>query len=135
MSEFVLDASVTMAWCFEDEGTPETESLLDELAVRGAVVPQLWLQEVANVLLVAERKSRVSEAIGARFTSLLGQLPIKVAAEAPSSATLVSIGRSHGLSAYDATYLWLAESRALPLATLDDSLRAACATAGVVSLP
>ncbi|MGI8433616.1 MAG: type II toxin-antitoxin system VapC family toxin [Nocardioidaceae bacterium] len=70
MSEFVLDASVTMAWCFEDEGTPETESLLDELAVRGAVVPQLWLQEVANVLLVAGRKSRVSEAAGARFTSL-----------------------------------------------------------------
>ncbi|MDO5697330.1 MAG: type II toxin-antitoxin system VapC family toxin [Dermatophilus congolensis] len=135
MSPIVLDTSVAMAWCFEDEATAETEALLDRVVSDGGVVPVLWTTEVANVLAVAERRGRVSEAQSTRFTGLLSQLPISVAPEWPSPSALLAVARSHGLSSYDATYLWLAASRGLALATLDDRLRKACDLAGVTTLP
>lgn len=131
----MLDTSVAMAWCFEDEATAETEALLDRVVSDGGVVPVLWTAEVANVLAVAERRGRVSEAQSTRFTGLLSQLPISVAPEWPSPSALLAVARSHGLSSYDATYLWLAASRGLALATLDDRLRKACDLAGVTTLP
>lgn len=129
---FVLDASVTMAWCFEDEARAETEALLDRLARGEAVVPTLWVVEVVNVLLQAERRGRLSEAQAERFLGLLQQLPIRVdeAARLPAEALLAG-GRRHGLSAYDAAYLALAERLGLPLATLDLRLREAAERAGV----
>lgn len=131
----VIDASVTMAWCFEDETTPATEAVLDQLGSESAVVPPLWTLEVTNVLLVAERRRRITEAQSVRFLDLLSQLPIRVDVTAYEVATIMSIGRRHGLSAYDAAYLALAERLGAPLATLDDRLRAACRSAGVALLP
>ncbi len=127
---FVVDASVTMAWCFEDEATPETEALLDRLQEDAATVPSLWELEVVNVLLVAERRNRLGEAQSARFLSLLGQLPISVDTVSDVGAVLAA-GRRHNLSAYDAAYLVLAEREGLALATLDASLAAAADSAGV----
>jgi predicted nucleic acid-binding protein len=131
---FVLDTSVTMAWCFEDEATAETEAVLDRLAGEEAVVPALWRLEVANVLLVAERRGRMTEARVARFLGLLEQLPIRLDPVAAGFATVLSIGRRHGLSAYDAAYLALAERLSAPIATLDQDLLAASRRAGVASL-
>ncbi|MFN8098651.1 MAG: type II toxin-antitoxin system VapC family toxin [Dermatophilaceae bacterium] len=135
MSPIVLDCSVTMSWCFEDEAGDASELVLDRVVEEGGVVPQLWVHEVANVLVVAQRRRRVTESQAARFTSLLSQLPIAVAPECPSLTSLVALARGHGLTSYDATYLWLAESRGLPLATTDERLREACRTAGVATLP
>ena len=135
MSQLVIDASVAMAWCFEDEANDESDAILDQVVSDGAVVPVLWTQEVANVLLVAERRWRVTEAQSAQFTTLLSQLPIVVAPEWPSPSVLVTLARSHQLTGYDAAYLWLAETRGLPLASLDARLRAACRAAGVALLP
>lgn len=53
---FVVDNSVAMAWCFEDEANPYTESVLDRLQADEAVVPSIWPLEAANVLLLAERR-------------------------------------------------------------------------------
>ncbi len=135
MSPIVVDASVTMAWCFEDESTPQTEAVLDRVVSGGAVVPPLWTTEVTNVLVVAERRGRLSEAQSMRFTSLLSQLPITVAVDSPSASALLALARNHGLTAYDSTYLWLAASRGLSLATLDVPLRTACTAAGVPTMP
>jgi predicted nucleic acid-binding protein len=68
---FVLDASVALAWCFDDEKTPQTEAVLDRLAADSAVVSTLWEFEVANALLVAERRGRLSDFTAARFVELL----------------------------------------------------------------
>lgn len=130
----VIDASVTMAWCFEDEATEATERLLDRVVREGAIVPVLWFQEVTNVLVMSERRRRLTAAQAARFTTLLSQLPIVTAPEVPSLSTLLGVAREHGLTSYDATYLWLAQSRGLSLATLDDPLRDACRAAGVAVL-
>lgn len=128
---FVIDASVAMAWCFEDEVTDDTEAVLDRLRSEQAIVPAIWPLEVANVLLVAERRGRISEAQINRFIRLLGQLPIKRDDAGSDLAGVVATGRVHGLSSYDASYLLLAERAGLPLATLDARLGGAATQAGV----
>lgn len=66
-SQFVLDASVAMAWLFRDEATLETTALLDRLAADSAVVPTLWFIEVTNVLAVAERRGKLTRAQSTEF--------------------------------------------------------------------
>ena len=77
----VLDASVTLAWAFEDEGDTYTDSVLESLAAVKAFVPNIWPLEVGNALLVAERRGRLNQADSVQFLALLWQLPIVVEAE------------------------------------------------------
>jgi hypothetical protein len=73
---FVLDCSVTMAWCFDDEATPYTDGVRDCLADMRAVVPSIWSLEAANATIMGERRKRLDEARGRRFFILLEALPI-----------------------------------------------------------
>ena len=127
----VIDASVTMAWCFDDEATPLTDGVLDQLRDQEAFVPALWQLEVANVLLIAEWRGRITEAQATRFLDLLMQLPIRIDHSLTNVAALLAAGRRHRLTAHDAAYLLLAERIGAPLATLDSNLIAAAQTAGV----
>ena len=120
-----------MTWCFEDETTPYSEGVLNTLKKVQAVVPSLWPFEVANVLLIGERRQRLTQAQTVRFVELLETLPINVTGASREFRPLLALGREYGLSAYDAAYLNLAASLGLPLATLDVSLRAAADRAGV----
>lgn len=133
MSRFVLDCSVTMAWCFEDETHPFADAVLDRLAGAEAVVPSIWPLEVANVLLVAKRRKRLTYAESARFIELLRGLPIAVDPEAPARAfdQVLAIAGQHRLSSCDAVYLELAMREGLALATLDDHLSKAAAKLSV----
>lgn len=72
-ARFVVDTSVVMSWCFEDEGDSYAEAVLESLEAGEAFVPAVWPQEVGNVLLVAERKKRLSHASVVRFLELLGR--------------------------------------------------------------
>ena len=128
---FVLDASVALAWCFEDESTLDTDRVLERLAEDAAVTPSLWELEVVNVLLLAERHGRITESQTARFIALLTQLPIHVDSAGPDMEAVLATGRHHRLTAYDAAYLVLAEREGIPLATLDAKLGAAAQVAGV----
>lgn len=129
----VIDCSLTMAWCFEDEVTVATIEVQNVLIAEAAIVPSHWALEVANVLLVAERKQRISAARSARFVHLLGEFDIQFDHETPSRAFehIVPLCRNHGLTSYDAAYLELALRYHLPLATLDDDLRRAATDLGV----
>ncbi|HMH49135.1 MAG TPA: type II toxin-antitoxin system VapC family toxin [Candidatus Acidoferrum sp.] len=133
MSRFVLDCSVTMAWCFENESDAYARSVLASIPRGPAVVPPLWFLEVANVLLVAERRRRITRIDASRFLELLAELPVVVAEPEGilGVATLVTLGRDLGLSAYDACYLHLARRERMPLATRDRALREAARRAGV----
>ncbi|HEY7859507.1 MAG TPA: type II toxin-antitoxin system VapC family toxin [Candidatus Nanopelagicales bacterium] len=128
---FVIDTSVAMAWCFEDETTDATDAVLDKLRTDQATVPAVWPLEIANVLLVAERRARLREAQASRFLELLAQLPIDVDDSPTDMAGIVAAGRRHSLSSYDASYLVLAERLGTSLATLDRRLAAAAVNAGV----
>jgi len=130
---FVLDASVTLAWCFEDEGGDYAVEVLEALRASEAIVASLWPLEVANGLAVAERRGRLDAAACARFMELVLALPIAVDPVSRSLALTGSYGlaKARGLSAYDAAYLDLALRHGIPLATLDERLRVAAATEGV----
>ncbi|HZV26897.1 MAG TPA: type II toxin-antitoxin system VapC family toxin [Acidothermaceae bacterium] len=128
---FVIDTSVAMAWCFEDEATQATEAVLDLLRTDQVVVPAIWPLEVANVLLVTERRGRLSEAQASRFLELLAQLPLNVDTSPTDMVGIVATGRRHTLSSYDASYLLLAERLGATLATLDKPLAKAARKAGV----
>jgi len=123
-ARFVVDNSVVMSWCFEDEGNIYADAVLESLESREAFVPTIWPLEVGNVLLVAERKKRLTQAAVVRFLALLGGLPITVEQETPERMLkeIVSLAREHGLSTYDASYLDLAMRFDLPIATLDAAL-------------
>ena len=78
MQEFVIDNSFVMSWCFQDETNEYTDAVLGYLEDYTAFVPAIWPLEVINVLLVAERRNRISQADSSRFISLLAELPIIV---------------------------------------------------------
>ena len=121
---FVVDNSVVMAWCFKNEINLYADSVLDSLEHFTAIVPSIWPLEVGNVLLVAERKNRLSAADSIRFIALLSQLPITVDQEPPERMIkeIFALTRTHKLSTYDASYLDLAMKRGISIATLDDRL-------------
>jgi len=131
---FVVDASATLPWRFEDEATPWTETLLDRLEGGEEVhVPAHWPLEVVNALLVARRRGRVTAEQLREFMEDLDGLPVRIAppsapAEWPAIAALAEL---HRLTAYDAAYLELAQRTGLPLATLDEDLRNAAQAAGL----
>jgi hypothetical protein len=39
VSALVIDAASVLAWCFEDEGGPEADALIERVAAQGAAVP------------------------------------------------------------------------------------------------
>lgn len=134
--EFVLDASVTFAWLFSSQADAATEALLDRLRGGAALAPQIWPLEVANVLLVAERRKRIEPAQSARFVTLLQALPIELDPTTGHHATrgALALARAHALSSYDAVYLDLALREGLPLASRDQALVAAASSLGVPTL-
>jgi predicted nucleic acid-binding protein len=130
---FVLDGSVTLVWAFEDETEDYAESVLDALGKMSAIVPAVWPLEVANALLIGERRNRISEAKVAQFLALLQTLPIATDDETAVRAwqDTLHLARLHELTVYDAAYLEVAVRLGLPLASLDDKLKEAAAAAGV----
>jgi len=133
MDEFILDTSVAMAWCFEDETNPYADTVLDSLIDYAALAPSIWPLEVGNVLLVAERRKRMSQPESIRFLELLSSLPIKIESfsEQRLFGAVLNLAREQRLSSYDASYLDLAMQTGLKLATLDLSLRRAADNCGV----
>ena len=124
MIGFVLDASVAVAWCFDDESTPAAWALLDRLRTAPGHVPALWELEIGNILLGAERRRRITQARAALFLGILGELDIRVDPDLPGRAfrDVLPLARARRLTTYDATYLELAMRLGLPLATKDAAL-------------
>jgi predicted nucleic acid-binding protein len=129
----VIDSSIALAWCFPDEQDTFSQSVLDALASKQAYVPDLWHLEVANTLVVGERRKRSTQANTVAWMSFLNSLPIIVDEEtkAHAFADTIDLARLHNLSAYDAAYLELAMRRGLSLATLDQKLKDAARAVGV----
>jgi predicted nucleic acid-binding protein len=130
---FVLDASVALAWAFEDERNRAALEVLERLRSDEAVVASLWPLEVTNGLLAAERRGRITAADARRFVQLVRSLPIVVdpVARVRVFEATTALARKHGLTSYDAAYLELAARLGVPLLTLDGDLRAAAEAEGV----
>jgi len=136
VTDFVLDASVALTWCFEDEATPGSRRILERLGAEAASVPAIWRVEVANVLAIAERRQRITAADSAEYIAQLESLVIVVDEETSSRAfaRTFDLAREERLTAYDATYLELAMRLGVPLATKDGALGGAAKRLGVTVL-
>ena len=130
---FVLDASVALSWCFEDEGGEYADDVLESLRASEAIVASHWALEVTNGLLTAERRGRIAERTAASMMRLITALPIVIDPVTRRRAfeSSYAFARRHRITSYDAAYLELASRMALPLATLDTRLRASAADDGV----
>jgi predicted nucleic acid-binding protein len=133
VSALVIDSSAALSWCFEDEASSDSDALFEQVRDHGAVVPELWRLEVANVLLQAEKRGRITVADVAMRLELIGELPITTDNETIARAwrQILPLARAEGLTTYDAAYLELAIRRGLPLMTKDTALIAAAGRSGV----
>jgi predicted nucleic acid-binding protein len=132
----VLDASITLSWYFEDERTPASNAVLDQVTVAGAVVPSLWKLETANGLQIAIRRQRIDAAFRGLALFHLARLPITIDPEIDLHAwtTTLQLADRFQLTMYDAAYLELAQRRTLRIATLDAELRSAAEALGLTLL-
>ena len=130
---FVLDCSVTMPWLLKNDPSGYADLVLKRFTRDRAIVPELWYLEVANTLLVRERRKHVDATESRRFRSYLSELPIEVDIQTleVTCEQVIKLSRDNGLSSYDGVYLELAQRQNLALATLDGKLRTAAIKTGV----
>jgi predicted nucleic acid-binding protein len=137
LSSIVLDASVTLAWCFPDEQSNSAVSILDQLQTGSqAVVPAFWSVEVLNTLLIGEKRKRITAEQTQDFLRDLRALaPIFDYAPLDRVHGIVqTICRDHLLTPYAALYVELALRSGYPLATLDHAQKEAAKSLGVSCL-
>jgi hypothetical protein len=126
---FVLDASVTLAWCFDDEQSALSEHTLD-----------LLIEQVPSCRRCGPTRSRTPWPSPSKAHPRRCRSPVP--GPAPSTADphladeldlppVVEDARRHGRSAHDVAYLALAAWHGLALATHDSQLAARATTAGV----
>ena len=132
MGGIVLDNSIIVAWCFEDEVSDYADRAMESARNGTLLVPSIWPLEFANTLLVSERRNRISPDQRDRIFLDIGALPITVEHESPERVLgeIFTLARKHQLSTYDASYLDLALRKYLPLATQDNALVRAAANCG-----
>jgi predicted nucleic acid-binding protein len=130
--EFVLDASFALCWCFEDEATAETESLLTTLENQQCVawVPAIWRYEMLNGLGKGVTRGRLERGKAFLFWQEVQALPVRVV-DVPVDEKLLELALQHNLAVYDASYLGLVQARQLSIATVDDKLQQAAESIGI----
>ena len=137
MNRFVLDASVALCWCFEDQSTEYTEAVFELLAEgKKAIVPFIWPLEIANALLSGERRKLITTAQVTSIMEEFSSWTIEVDSRGVGRVfqQILATARTFGLTTYDAAYLELAMREALPLATVDKDLLKAARAVGIPSL-
>jgi predicted nucleic acid-binding protein len=136
-ASFIVDASVGFAWVYQGQATPETDHLLNAVAAGASViVPALWFLEMSNVLLMAQRRHRLTPAQRKAAMEKLTAMQLTVDEEGTRHAfgKTSELAEKYGLTLYDATYLELASRRSLPLASRDQTLRNAARQCGLKAL-
>jgi predicted nucleic acid-binding protein len=135
-TDFILDCSVTMTWCFKEEADRLSQVAQTALIQNRALVPSIWPLEVNNVLWAGIRTKKITEIQAKRFKYILKDLPIIVDLKASdlSNDVILELAQVHKISCYDAAYLELCIREHLPIATLDKALAKAAKNAGVALL-
>ena len=133
MAVSVLDSSMALAWVLPRQQTARTKALLDQTTEHGSLTTTLWPIEVANVLLVYERRGQMTTAERMNAIGFFGGLPIETDDQTATRAwgKAFDLALAHKLTVYDAGYLELALRAGLPLATLDGALCRAATALGV----
>ena len=131
---FVADNSVVIAWLSRSQASPYTDRLFKRHEKDEVVVPSVWPYEFANALAVLERRKILSAALADEIVENAARLITRIDAPPASPASLLTIARKHGLSAYDAAYLELAQRMRFPLATRDSALATVARNMGLLGV-
>lgn len=121
MSSIVLDNSVVLSWCLQDEAEQLAEQAMRRVIEYGAIVPGTWRYELRNALVVNERRGRLSAADTAATLADRRQMRIAID-QTHDEGVVIALAREHNLSVYDAAYLEVALRHTLPIASLDQRL-------------
>ena len=130
----VIDASVAASWFLPGESSPAADLVLDGLAATQGVVPGLFWHEICSVLIVNERRGRISRERGLSSLARLRMLQLE-RDDTQDHGVVLEMARKHALSAYDAVYLETAWRRGDTLATLDRALSNAANDENIAVLP
>jgi len=131
-----VDASIVLAWHFDDEADETADEIARRCVSESVVVPAHWQAQVANGLLMGERRKRTAPDRISAFFGRLSALDVETDS-LPEDAIfdrILPLARAHRLTIYDAIYLELAERRGVALATFDRELAEAARSVGVTVL-
>lgn len=131
MANLVIDASLSAAWCFSDEQTDYANGVLQSIPSVKAFAPRLWAYELRNGILMGVRRGRISRPDAEVFLSSLPSLNIQLM-DPISYDDVFKLADATGLTVYDASYLDLVKREGAQLASLDDALRKAAVSAGIL---
>jgi predicted nucleic acid-binding protein len=133
VTPWIIDASLAMNWYLTDEQDRQySVSVFTALGQREILVPSLWIYEIANVLLVAQRRGRIPPERIQYALETVADLNLRIDEIVPESALRLSrLALQHGLTVYDAAYLDLALRSCAPIATKDKALLKAMESANV----
>lgn len=121
MNATVVDCSALAAVVFQEHWGAE---VLPQLKGRRLIAPALLPFELAQVCATKMRRHPArSVVLLDQFVAALGQLSLDL--EPVGFDELPALADRHGLSCYDAAYLWLALAQRAPIVTFDRKLAAA----------
>lgn len=123
----VIDCSVLAGLVFEESWQLQA---IEKIQGRTLNAPYLLQAEIANVALKKYKKG--AEDTAEKGLSHFATLSIELHRVYPADSFALAV--RYNLSAYDASYLWLAAELKAPLATFDEKL-AAAAQIHLASLP
>lgn len=133
MIPYVIDASAVAPLVFWDEADRLTDAERELVLTSVLFAPAHWPFEVANMLLVAQRRRRISDGYHVQAIANLSSLSVEIDEESSDHAWADSfdLAVADGLTLYDAAYLELARRRGYGLLTLDGALARAARERGL----
>lgn len=125
MNRIVIDASVVLKWYLADEEySSKALSILDKYVSNeiDILAPSLLEYEVINGLVIAKKRGRIQEK--KIFTAIDGfmSLEIKLINLSLYYPKVIHYCKIYNRSAYDASYLALADDESISLVTADKGL-------------
>lgn len=112
----VIDASVLCAILFIE---PDVEEAVARAGRHRLLAPDLVVHEITNVATIKHRRGEPLDDLVAALRRLA---TLELQLEAVDAAGTLELAARHGLTAYDAAYLWLAAAHRVPLLTFDRRL-------------
>jgi predicted nucleic acid-binding protein len=122
MPDKVVDASALVALLY---GEPEADRVAERIGEDAMVAPTLLPFEIANACVMKLRRRPAQREQLLSAFDLFGRLDVRMVGV--DMAEVVELAERTGLTAYDASYLWLARQLDAELVTLDTALAKAFA--------